>query len=238
MRVKDVARKCGFQNEHIRDHSIKTMINNGIGIKAMRKNWSVDEIQEEAELDEEIGKHAEEIGSKLEEENSVRRVRRFDNKHKQNNFMQGRAASTDACSRCGINHGHGRCPADGSKCHACGKYNHFARVCGTKKKAAEQSIKKDFPANYERSGRRTVREQIPEERRTVKTTPYKKVKHVTENRPRPIINKDSSTTSSDDDLINYLKIHKTSTEKKIIQRLNDHNFGLSDGRNVNSEDQL
>ena len=38
-RVKDVARKCGFQNEDevIRDHLIKTMINNGIRIKAMRR---------------------------------------------------------------------------------------------------------------------------------------------------------------------------------------------------------
>ena len=88
-RVKDVARKCGFQNEDevIRDH-LKTMINNGARIKAMQKNWSVNEILEEAELDEEIRKQAKEIEATLQKKNSIKRVRRFDNKHNKRIFCK------------------------------------------------------------------------------------------------------------------------------------------------------
>ena len=40
----------------IRDHIIKTMTNNVVRIKAIRKNWTLDQILEEAELDEETPK--------------------------------------------------------------------------------------------------------------------------------------------------------------------------------------
>lgn len=40
---------------------------------------------------------------------------------------------TDNCGRCGLNHQNGNCPARGSTCSACGRKNHWARVCHNKK---------------------------------------------------------------------------------------------------------
>ena len=48
----------------------------------------------------------------------------------------------DSCTRCGLNHGDtGKCPAHGHKCGKCGRPNHRARFCKTKRVvAAEHSI--------------------------------------------------------------------------------------------------
>ena len=40
----------------------------------------------------------------------------------------------DSCTRCGLNHGDtGKCPAHGHKCGKCGRPNHWARFCKTKR---------------------------------------------------------------------------------------------------------
>ena len=67
-RIKEIARKFGFSNETevIRDHLIKTMKNNVLRIKTIRKNWTLDQILEEAELNEETRIQAMEIENKLE----------------------------------------------------------------------------------------------------------------------------------------------------------------------------
>ena len=64
----------------------------------MRKNWSIDKKPDEAELNEEIRRKVKENESKLEKKNSVRSVRRLNNKREEKNFRVA-----------------------GSKCHACGK---------------------------------------------------------------------------------------------------------------------
>ena len=72
-RIREIARKCDFSNESeaIRDHLIKTMTNNVIRIKAMRKNWTVDEILE-AELDEETRAQAKEMEKKVHSDETVK----------------------------------------------------------------------------------------------------------------------------------------------------------------------
>ena len=50
------------------------MTNNVIRIKAMRKNWTVDEILEEAELDEETQAQAKEMEKKVHSDETVKRV--------------------------------------------------------------------------------------------------------------------------------------------------------------------
>ena len=50
------------------------MTNNVIRIKAMRKNWTVDEILEEAELDEETRAQAKEMEKKVHSDETVKRV--------------------------------------------------------------------------------------------------------------------------------------------------------------------
>ncbi|XP_073841363.1 uncharacterized protein [Musca autumnalis] len=43
------------------------------------------------------------------------------------------------CTKCGLVHKM-KCPAEGIKCHACGKMNHFARMCVNKKKFVNQML--------------------------------------------------------------------------------------------------
>lgn len=48
-----------------------------------------------------------------------------------NNYNNG------SCKRCGQSHKN-KCPADGVKCHECGRMNHFARMCFSKNKFVKQ----------------------------------------------------------------------------------------------------
>ena len=54
-RIRELDKKCNFSNESeaFQDHLIKTMTNNVLRIKAIRKNWTLDQTLEEAELDKE-----------------------------------------------------------------------------------------------------------------------------------------------------------------------------------------
>lgn len=63
-----------------------------------------------------------------EDEMSVGAVKQF----AKQNFYQ-RNLSQDTCQRCGQKHFQ-KCPALGMKCNACGKMNHFAKMCKSEKK--------------------------------------------------------------------------------------------------------
>ena len=49
------------------------------------------------------------------------------------NTIKHRLGDTDNCSKCGLNHKNGNCPARGSTCSACECKNHWARMCHNKK---------------------------------------------------------------------------------------------------------
>ena len=66
-RFREIAKKFSFSNESeaIRDHVIKTMTNNVVRIKAIRNNWTLDQILEEAELDDETRAQSKEMEKKV-----------------------------------------------------------------------------------------------------------------------------------------------------------------------------
>ena len=47
--------------------------------------------------------------------------------------IKHRFEDTDNYGKCGLNHKKGNCPARGSTCSACGRKNHWARMCHNKK---------------------------------------------------------------------------------------------------------
>jgi hypothetical protein len=53
-RIREIAKKCSYtdENDAIRDHLIKTMHNNAIRVKAIRNNWTLKEILDEAAITE------------------------------------------------------------------------------------------------------------------------------------------------------------------------------------------
>ena len=57
-------------------------------------------------------------------------------KHKRKSYQgKARTLKNNQCGLCGGSYPHvGDCPAQGKKCHNCGKLNHFSRVCRSKKK--------------------------------------------------------------------------------------------------------
>ena len=51
-RIREIAKKCSYidENDAIRDHLIKTMWNNVIRVKAIRNNWTLQEILDESAI--------------------------------------------------------------------------------------------------------------------------------------------------------------------------------------------
>ena len=72
-RIREIAKKCSFSNESeaIRDHVIKTMTNNAVRIKAIRNNWTLDQILEEAEVDDETRAQAKEMEKKVHSDETI-----------------------------------------------------------------------------------------------------------------------------------------------------------------------
>ncbi|KAK3753779.1 hypothetical protein QZH41_014237, partial [Actinostola sp. cb2023] len=60
-KIRDIARKCDYgthEDDAIRDHLIRTMLNNKIRSKAIRENWNLDRILTETALDEQTSGQA------------------------------------------------------------------------------------------------------------------------------------------------------------------------------------
>ena len=127
-RIREIAQKCSYtdENDAIRDHLIKTMRNNVIRVKAIRNNWTLQEILDESAIYEQAQLQAREIKQKLEATESSQRVK---------------YTKQDSCQRCGRKHDKAKCPAYGEKCRKCGKLNHFAIVCRSQPKQPKEKRK-------------------------------------------------------------------------------------------------
>jgi hypothetical protein len=47
----------------------------------------------------------------------------------------GKVASANCCDKCGLSHQPKACPAYGQKCHNCSKYNHYSKMCRSKRQS-------------------------------------------------------------------------------------------------------
>ena len=104
-------------------------------------------------------------------------------------------------------------PAMGCICNACGKSNHYAKVCRSKPTNSDEQrrVANNGNGGEQRQNRgRENRYTKQEEAKQPRQTQFKHVKHVTHGRNRSPSTE--SSTSSDDDLVNHLKIYKTSKE--------------------------
>lgn len=92
-RVREIAKKCEYhdENDAIRDHLIKTMRNRRIRVKAIRQGWSLQEILDEAAIDEETDQQASEMEKKIShKEKDVKRIEEM--------------PTQKPCGRCGRKH--------------------------------------------------------------------------------------------------------------------------------------
>ena len=92
-RVREIAKKCEYpdENDAIREHLIKTMRNRRIRVKAIRQTWTLQEILDEAAIDEEANHQATVMEKKISnEEKEIKPI--------------GELANSKPCGRCGRTH--------------------------------------------------------------------------------------------------------------------------------------
>ena len=66
--------------------------------------------------------------------NNIRQMGKLQGKcDNQISATKHRLEDTDNCGKCGLNHKNGNCPARDSTCSACGRKNHWTRMCHNKK---------------------------------------------------------------------------------------------------------
>ena len=208
-RIREIAKKCSYtdENDAIRDHLIKTMRNNAIRVKAIRNNWTLQEILDEAAITEQAQLQAKEMKQKLETTEPNQRVRY--------------TTRQNSCSRCGRQHGKANCPAYGAKCRKCGKQNHFAIVCRSgpprlpdenNKKQGDNSHDRhrNFKPRNKDSNRRPRKAQGGEETKNENRKPN--IRHIETEDEKT--NNNSSDSSSDEDFIQHLRIRQTTRVNK------------------------
>ena len=212
-RIREIAKKCSYTDEDdaIRDHIIKTMRNNAIRVKAIRNNWTLQQILDEAAISEQAQLQAREIKEKLEATGTSQRVK---------------YTKQDSCQRCGRKHDKGKCPAYGEKCRKCGKLNHFAIVCKshpTRNPNEKNRNRRENP-QYRRQDNKLKgkgQQNRPYSRRDDRKDNQKldggkpNIRHVEKTEEN--FSSSSSDSSNDEDFIQHLRIKQTTrmNRKKI-----------------------
>ena len=96
-KIREIARKCEYgdhENDAIRDHLIRTMLNHRIRNKAIRENWNPDRILNETALNEETEQLVKAISSKINAKLLTERVKKIAHHRKPGQPNQ-------LCLRCG-----------------------------------------------------------------------------------------------------------------------------------------
>ena len=112
------------ENEPIRDQVIKTMTNSRLRGKAIRHNWTLTQILDEAAIEEETNAQASEIDRHLKGTTNNPKIK-FIEKKKQTTRPE------QTCQQCGSKHEKRNCKAYGVERFKCDKRNHYARMCST-----------------------------------------------------------------------------------------------------------
>lgn len=206
-KVRDIAKKCEYidhEDDAIRDHLIRTMLNHKIRSKAIRENWSLDRILTETALDEQTVEQAGAINKNVDEETSHERVKKIASRK-----TKYQPNKDDACGRCGNSKKHNTCPAIGVSCDKyCGKKNHYARVCfGKVKQQTENRNQKQ-----RQGGSRNLTEsKNNRDRRDYRSDDKREISQA--RRTRHVGHQSSDDSSSDDEcFMNHLKTHHTSKD--------------------------
>ena len=120
--LKNLANMCAFESQ--KDKMLRDKLVFGVNDSAVKER-----LLREASLDLkkaiEICRAAESSKSKLKQMTTAIKAEQQVYKISKTRF----GSSVTQCGYCGSNHQRGRCPAFGATCSACGKRNHFKKVC-------------------------------------------------------------------------------------------------------------
>ncbi|XP_028408174.1 uncharacterized protein K02A2.6-like [Dendronephthya gigantea] len=136
-RLRTLAETCEFEStdNEIRDQFVMTCSSHGFRTKLLReKDLTLAKLITLARAKELAEKQASNISGQHSSQNGDNRVNKLENREAKSGGEQGKYVPK--CRNCGndFKRGHKEvCPAKGKTCRACGKPNHFAKVCRGKK---------------------------------------------------------------------------------------------------------
>ena len=226
-KLREISRKCEYgdhENDAIRDHLIRTMLNHRIRSKAIRENWNLDRILNETALEEETEQQAKAISSKIDAERSTERIKKIAHHRKP-------GPPNQPCLRCSHDRKHETCPAMGATCDYCGKPNHYASVCIAKSKAERPRENRNYQG---RSHRITRPRNTPQrqEKRDAQQFPNGKRGHQGAHQPKPShqsrtrfvqeMRNDDSSSEDDAFYLQHLNIHHTSRDNRTSKEKTCH----------------
>ncbi len=154
-RLRQAATTCNFQNVNaeIKSQLIQTMRDSKVRKKALNTEMTLDAIVKEARSNELCRLQNSQIERQLGASGGASKS----NSQQSVNKTVGTGGSDRKCYSCGNAYPHQggmeSCPAHGKKCRACGKLNHFAKLCKSraKSKTGSQFQQKSQPQSRNRN---------------------------------------------------------------------------------------
>ena len=134
-RIKEKAHDCDFkttQDERILEHLIQTIDNQTLIQKCISKSWTLQEFLSEAGQIEAISEQVHDMKTDpwCKQINKLAQRRR--NWESRNLDIAERDQRAEPCNYCGLSGAHVKrrnCPAYGTQCEICRKFDHYSSVC-------------------------------------------------------------------------------------------------------------
>ena len=134
-RLREKSHDCDFkttQDERILEHLIQTIDNQTLIQKCISKSWTLQEFLSEARQIEAISEQVHDMKSDPWSKQIYKVAQRRRNWETRNSDISERDRKAELCNYCGLSGAHvkGRnCPAYGTQCEICRKFDHYSSVC-------------------------------------------------------------------------------------------------------------
>ena len=134
-RLREKAHECEFgdtNDERILEYLIQTIENQQIIQKCISKSWTLQQFLTEAGQIEYIASQVYDMKEDPAYQEIAKVMSRRSNQKSRHPEYDERDGSAEYCTYCGLTRAHQRgkhCPAYGTQCDICKKFNHFSSVC-------------------------------------------------------------------------------------------------------------
>ena len=134
-RLREKAHECEFGDTNdgrILEHLIQTIENEQLIQKCISKSWTLQQFLREAGQIEDISIQVHDMKTDPAYQEIARIKSRRNNQKSRDQEFDERDRNAKYCTYCGLTGAHQRgkhCPAYGTQCNICKKYNHFSSVC-------------------------------------------------------------------------------------------------------------
>ena len=134
-RLREKAHECEFgdtNDERILEHLIQTIENEQLIQKCISKSWTLQQFLREAGQIEDISIQVHDMKADTAELGIAKVMSHRRNQKPRQPEYHERVESVEYCTYCGLTRAHPRgkhCPAYGTQCNICKKFNHFSSVC-------------------------------------------------------------------------------------------------------------